>query len=126
MAIGKNKVFVLLAHMLLIMLVSCGGGGEGGISSGSIDTPTLHEGSLTLKWEAPITNSNGTSLTDLAGYRIYFGTSPGNYSLAIDIGNVTTYTIENLSPGIYYFAIAAYDTSGNESTFSNEVSAPVT
>jgi|GEM_PF-5829091 len=77
----------------------------------------------TLSWNAPTTNADGTLLTDLEGYRVYYGTSSHNYSQDIDVGNVTTYTITNLVSGVtYYFAVTAYDTSGNESNFSNEVS----
>jgi hypothetical protein len=76
-----------------------------------------------LSWDAPATNSNGTQLTDLAGYNVYYGTASGNYSQSIDAGNTTTYTVANLAGGLtYYFAVTAYDNSGNESEFSNEVS----
>jgi hypothetical protein len=79
-------------------------------------------GSATLAWNAPVTNTDGTPLTDLAGHKIYYGTSSGNYTSVIDVGNVTTYTVTNLSPGAYYFAVTSYDTSGIESTYSNEAS----
>ncbi|MBI5742107.1 MAG: fibronectin type III domain-containing protein [Nitrospirae bacterium] len=139
MTIWKNILLVFPSYMLLIILAACGGGGGEGISSGSVsnenpvpavdddytnnsDSPPLPNGSLTLTWDAPTTNSDGTPLSDLAGYKIYFGTSSYNYSSAIDAGNVTAYNIENLPSGTYYFVIVAYDTSGNESTFSNEIS----
>ncbi|MGQ9570185.1 MAG: InlB B-repeat-containing protein [Thermodesulfovibrionales bacterium] len=77
----------------------------------------------TLSWEGPSANTDGSPITDLAGYKIYYGTSSGNYSEHIDVGNVKNYTIDNLVEGLtYYFAVTAYDTSGNESDFSNEVS----
>lgn len=76
-----------------------------------------------LAWDAPTTNADGTILTDLAGYNIYYGTTSRGYINVIDVGNVTNYTIGNLSWDIvYYFTVTAYDTSGNESEFSNEVS----
>lgn len=79
--------------------------------------------SATVFWDAPTENADGTSLTDLEGYRVYYGTSSFNYSQNIDVGNVTTYMITDLvSEVTYYFAVTAYDTSGNESDFSNEVS----
>ena len=75
-----------------------------------------------LIWDAPTTNADGTPLTDLAGYKVYFGTASRSYGAPINIGNVTTYTVTGLTPGItYYFAATAYDTSNNESDFSNEV-----
>jgi hypothetical protein len=71
----------------------------------------------------PTTRADGTALTDLAAYKIYFGISSGNYTQSIDVGNVTSYTVTNLSTGTaYYFATTAYDASNNESSFSNEVS----
>src|SRR3990170_6234665 len=82
-----------------------------------------HAGQAILSWDPPATNTDGSALTDLAGYKIYYGTSSGNYSTVITVGNVTTYTITGLTDNItYYFATTAYDSSGNESTFSNEVS----
>ncbi len=82
----------------------------------------VYAGRATLSWEPPTTNADGTPLTDLAGYKIYYGTSANNYSQNIDVGNVTTYTIDNLTEGLtYYFVATAYDTSGNESEYSNEV-----
>ncbi|MBI4683154.1 MAG: choice-of-anchor D domain-containing protein [Nitrospirae bacterium] len=80
-------------------------------------------GSVTLSWNPPTVNLDGTPVTDLAGFKLYYGGTPGNYTSIIDIGNVTTYQISYLSDGgTYYFAISAYDTSGNESGLSNEVS----
>ncbi len=80
----------------------------------------LYSGQATLSWDPPTTNADGTPLTDLEGYKVYYGTSSGNYSQNIDAGNVITYTA-NLSDGTYYFAVTAYDTSRNESGYSNEV-----
>ena len=77
--------------------------------------------SITLNWTPPTTNTDGTPLTDLAGYKVYYGSSSGSYIAPIDVGNVKTYTIANLAAGSYYFAVTAYDASGNESTYSNEV-----
>ncbi len=81
-----------------------------------------HARDVTLAWEAPTRNTDGSLCDDLAGYRIYFGTVSGDYSQNIDVGNVTTHTITNLSDRMtYYFAVTAYDTVRNESILSNEV-----
>ena len=59
----------------------------------------------------------------MAGYRLYMGTSPGSYGAPISVGNVTSYTVGNLTSGVrYYFAVSAVDTSDNESARSTEVS----
>lgn len=70
---------------------------------------------LNLAWDP---NGEG----DLAGYRIYYGISSGEYINFVDVGKVQTYTLDNLMDGVtYYIAITAYDTAGNESDFSGEV-----
>lgn len=80
-------------------------------------------GSATLSWYPPLANEDGTPLIELAGYKIYYGTASQNYSDSIDVGNVTTFTIPNLSEGVtYYFAVTAYNTSQKESKYSNEAS----
>lgn len=63
--------------------------------------------------------------TDLAGYRLYFGTAPGTYSVVVDVSNVTSFTLTNdqfPNTAAYYFALTAYNTSSLESGYSNEVS----
>jgi len=78
--------------------------------------------STTVAWTAPTTNTDGTPLTDLAGYKIYYGTTSGNYPNSINAGKVTSYAFNNLTSGTpYYFVATAYDTTGFESAFSNEV-----
>lgn len=79
-------------------------------------------GTATVSW-------NANTESDLAGYKIYYGTSPrtsscppGDYASSVNIGNVTSYTFPNLTNGAtYYFSITAFDTSNNESCFSSEV-----
>ena len=75
--------------------------------------------SATLAWDPPV------GVTNLSGYRLYYGTSPGtylqSYGQGINVGNVTTYTLMGLSSKTrYYFTVTAIDTSGNESGYSNE------
>ncbi len=83
----------------------------------------LFAGNATLSWDPPTTNVGKTPLTDLAGFIIYYGTDSGVYSNSINVGNITTYQVGNLTEGFtYYFTITAYDTSGNESEYSGEAS----
>jgi hypothetical protein len=74
-------------------------------------------GTASIAWD-PVTDS------DLAGYRVYYGTSPGVYTQSVDVGNVTTATISGLTDcTTYYFGVKAYDTAANESAnYSNEIS----
>lgn len=74
--------------------------------------------SLTLGWTAPTRSADGTALTDLVGYKIYRGATPGNYQAPIVVGQVTEHTFPSLSLGDHYFAVTAHDTLGNESTLS--------
>jgi|Deesub1362B_J571_1020462.scaffolds.fasta_scaffold02822_7 hypothetical protein len=61
---------------------------------------------------------------DLAGYRVYWGTSSRSYRWVVDVGKATEYEVTGLEAGTrYYFAVTAYDLAGNESDFSAEVSA---
>jgi hypothetical protein len=85
---------------------------------------TSTSGTATLSWTAPTTNTDGSALTDLAGYHIYYGTSPSTMTTVIDVANPGTmsYTISSLSSATWYFAVNAYTTSGLESTLSNTAS----
>ena len=78
-------------------------------------------GSVTLSWTAPTQNEDGSTLTDLAGYKIYWGTTPGVYTDTATINNpgITTYTVDGLPPGTYEFTATSFDASGIESTYSN-------
>jgi hypothetical protein len=80
-------------------------------------------GSVTLSWTAPTTREDGTPLTDLAGFRIQYGRMSGiyDYEIRIDNPGVLTYVVEGLQPGTWYFVLSAFDSSGIESNFSNEV-----
>ena len=89
------------------------------IPTGPIDVE-LAADSATLSWIAPPD-------PDVAGFRVYYGASSGNYVQAVgsgvDIGQVTTYTVNGLVSGkSYYFAVSAYDVAGNESPLSGEAS----
>jgi PKD repeat protein len=82
----------------------------------------LHAAQVQLSWNAPTTNADGTTLRDLAGYRLHYGLSSRNYTSSVNVGNTTSYTLSGLTSGQrYYVAVTAYDTSGNQSSYSNEV-----
>jgi len=85
------------------------------------DTPT---GSATLHWSAPETNEDGTPLTDLRGYRVYYGQQQSNLASRLDIpdAGITSTTVEELPPATWYFSVRAYAADGTESAPSNIVS----
>ena len=75
----------------------------------------IYAAQVTLEWEAVIHPL-------LEGYRVYYGTSSGDYDVTLDVGNWTSCTIADLEDDeTYYFAVTAYSTEGEESDYSNEV-----
>jgi hypothetical protein len=81
-------------------------------------------GSFTLSWTAPTQNEDGTALTDLAGYRIYYGTTTAQYSeeVALDSPGTSSYVIENLAAGKYFLVMTSVNSSGMESKYTPEIS----
>jgi hypothetical protein len=112
----ERKFFAFLTFLFLVfILVGCGGGGGSGGTGGPGETTP---GTINLAWD-----SNAES--DLAGYKIYYGTIAGIYDHAIDAGNVTTYTLTGLLKGqTYFIVVTAYTILDIESDFSNQVSGP--
>lgn len=90
----------------------------------SISVVQNTSGTATLSWTPPTRNTNGTALTNLAGYRIYYGTSANALTRQVQIANpgISTYVISGLTRGTYYFAVRAYNSAGVESESSNVVS----
>ncbi|MGH8495702.1 MAG: putative Ig domain-containing protein [Gammaproteobacteria bacterium] len=82
---------------------------------------------VTLVWQPPSSNEDGTPLTDLAGTRIYWGTIKGEFPNVIDVDNpgVSNYVVDNLVPNTYYFATTAYNSAGMESELSNLASTTI-
>ncbi len=74
---------------------------------------------VTLSWDA-------NTETDLAGYKVYYGTAPQSYGAPFILGKQTSFTVTGLGTGTFYFVVTAFDTSNNESGASNEVSKTVT
>jgi hypothetical protein len=84
--------------------------------------PPPSTGSATLTWQRPLTNTDGSPLTNLAGYKVYWGTASGVYQEQRVINNAgaTTSIVDNLAPGRWYFAVSALSASGAESQKSNQ------
>ncbi|MDH4260203.1 MAG: putative Ig domain-containing protein [Gammaproteobacteria bacterium] len=78
-------------------------------------------GRATLSWQAPTDNVDGSPLTDLAGFRVYYGNSANDLRYVIQVGNpgARSQIVEDLTVGTWYFAATAYDQSGGESARSN-------
>ncbi|MGE0115144.1 MAG: putative Ig domain-containing protein [Steroidobacteraceae bacterium] len=97
-----------------------------GLSSASLSpfsltvaTATATTGSATISWMPPTTNTDGSTLTNLAGYKIYYGTSSSNLTSTVAVSSgLSAYVISNLPAGTWYFAIASINSSGAESSLS--------
>ena len=78
---------------------------------------------MTLSWVAPTQNTDGSALTNLAGYHILYGTSAGNLNQSVQVANpgLTTYVLGNLASGTWYFSVNDYTTAGTVSAISNIV-----
>lgn len=87
-------------------------------------TLTIAAGTTATTTTSTVTLSWGLNTeTDLAGYKVYVGTQSGTYGAPITLGKLNTYQITNLTVGTtYFFTVTAYDTAGNESPHSAEVS----
>ena len=82
----------------------------------SVTSPVASTGSATLGWTPPTENTNGSVLVDLAGYHVYYGTTPEvQETLTLANAGLTRYVMTGLSKATWYFAISAYDRNGHES-----------
>ena len=87
----------------------------------SITVNQSSNGTATLDWTSVTQNTNGTAVTNLAGYYIYYGNSAGSMTKTIQVTNptVTSYVVSNLSSGTWYFGVAAYTSTGAVGQESN-------
>ena len=72
-------------------------------------------------WSVPTQNTDGSPLTDLTSFRLYYGQASGNYTSTVEISDptATSYVLE-LQPGTYYFSLTAFNAAGEQSDFSTE------
>lgn len=121
--VGARAPVILCASLVLAALAGCKN--EGAATNLEPAEASVATGSATLRWEAPAVRTDGTPLEDLAGYRIRYGTSSGNYSEAVHVNSAgaTSQVVSGLKAATtYYFAVFAVDGKGVESPASSEVS----
>ena len=77
-------------------------------------------GSVVLSWTPPTSNADGSTLVNLAGYRIYFGSTANTLNQVIEVSNpgIASYVVQSLPAGKHYFAVKAYSANGMESDHS--------
>ena len=113
----KKYLPVFISLALAFALISCSITPEWNFSfdEQSAGGGSQEKGAVALEWD-PNTEP------DLSGYKLYYGLGSGSYTKMVDVGNQTNYTVGNLDAGkTYYFAVTAYNTSGYQSGYSNEV-----
>ena len=125
----KKLTTLLLVIVTSLILTACGGGGGSSSEGSSLDTSYANSGTASLSWVAPATRTDSSylALTELEGYRVYYGTSASSLALLVDLNDksMTEYTTQSLPSGTYYFAVTAYDSDGNESGYSNVINKDV-
>jgi hypothetical protein len=91
-------------------------------------TCTWGEGTANVSWTAPTTNVDGSALTNLARFKVYYGTSSTSLTSSTTVDDITSRsaTVSSLTPGTWYFAVRAVNTAGVESGNSNVASKSVT
>jgi len=131
----------MLAAVFIAMLSGCGGDDDeksaspspgGSAPPPAVPTPapsptpqppppTSQARAATLEWTVPTTQTNGAALADLAGYRIHYGKTASSLNQTIEVRNpsLSSYMVENLAPGTYYFAVSAFNSRNMESERSN-------
>jgi hypothetical protein len=104
-----------------IYALACTGAGGTANQTSTVTVGAVVNGSTaTVSWEAPTTNTDGTPVTPLSGYTIYYGNSPSALSHSIPASaTATSYEITGLAPGTWYFAVAADAKVGTKSAMSN-------
>ena len=140
----KTRVIKMLFCLLMAaQLVGCGGGSSTNDSSAVVPSEVLPgevapveavlgevvPSGVTIAWTAPVARSDGSplSLADIGGYRVYYGTTEGDYPNHIDVndGSAVEVTLNNLPLGSYYIVVTTYDVTGRESEFSPAVTTTI-
>jgi hypothetical protein len=130
----KTRVELLvLAALSAATLTACGGGSGGGSTAaapGQANQGTLTgsssigpggKGAVTLNWLPPTQTTDGSPLSNLGGYRVYWGTEEGAYpnSVTIETPGLASYVVEQLTPATWHFVVTAVTSNGIESGYSN-------
>ncbi len=114
-----------VAAFASIVISASDGSASASLPAFDITVAAATTSSVTVSWVPPTTNTDGTPVTGLSGYRVFYGTASGQYgqSLSVPSAGVTSVVVEGLSSGTtWYFAAKAVTSSGVESDYSQEAS----
>jgi len=126
----KNSILKMIVMFIFSLLLGACGGGGGTITETGAPTnngnnilPGSTNKSVMLSWEAPLSYSDGSNLSDLQGHHIYMKTGSGSFVRIHTIYSpgLLSYFVDNLSPNTYTFAVTAFTSQGIESSFSQSV-----
>lgn len=103
---------------LKVTYTQTAGGGTINMQAAALSTAGS---SATLTWQPPASNMDGTPLTDLTAFKVYWGTTQGTYPNSIRIASnaARTHTVTGLATGTWYFVVTAQNANGTESPYSN-------
>jgi len=103
------------------------GSASASLAAFSVQVVATATGSATLSWTPPTQNTDGSPLNNLAGYKVYWGTSQGTYtnSVTVSTAGLSSYVVDQLTPATWYFSVTAVNAVGVESGFSNVASKQV-
>ena len=98
-----------------------------GTSTSGTTTTAPVNGVATLDWMPPTQNTDGSTLTNLAGYTVYYGTSPSDLTQSVKVSNpgLTAYSVTGLTSGTWYFTVTSYSADGVESARTTTVSTQI-
>jgi Fibronectin type III domain len=112
-------IAVLIGVLMSLALHGCAAMSRDTRAPGVLVDPV---GQIRLSWEAPTTKEDSTPSTDITGFRLHYGLTSGTYAFMKNVGSQTTAAVSGLEPGCtYYFAVTAYNSAGNESRPSDEI-----
>ncbi len=120
-----TSILMLTSVATLTGCLGSSGGSDSGANNSSNSTASTDadepKNSVILTWQPPDKNSDGSTLTDLAGFNIYYGSAAGNYSkkLSVPDPSAKRFVVPGLPPGTYYFSVSAYDQNNTEGVQSN-------
>jgi hypothetical protein len=118
---------ILTVFFLAYLMSACNSEESYGLdgSSGTAGGGVVQGAAISLSWIAPSERVDGTpiAMSEIAGYRVYYGVSQGDYSEKVDIADSSTMqvTLNNVPSGTYYIVVTTFDTDGRESWYSEEV-----
>ncbi len=106
-----------------IVISVSGGTSSTSLAAFTISVNEVSNGAATLDWSGVTQTLADTTLGDLAGYVVYYGTSADNLNQHVKLANpgLTTYVVTNLASGTWYFGIAGYTKNGVEGVVSSVV-----